>query len=388
MNSEPDPGDQPPPPDPSLRGGQNTFATNPAMLKLNAGPWLAANPSTIYVTLGFVLVGLVVIFFKWLPGTALLVAALWNFFKDIRQAKQKFWGGDVCPAVVLSAQEGLVAAYTDLVAAGDRPYPAIQIFKQPLHRFTTGAAHDGMRVATAAFYFGNVREDAWKNFQPEVINCVIHDPVEIERVLNSIPEEQWQMLDACVASLADRKEGLHHVDLSGAANGQLATVTVIPPKPWFLSREAMAPLVAIAIIAVILAFAGITAFVGKNKTQKQPESSRPVPGLVIQRPAMPQSPAMPQPPVMPQPGPTPTLPAAAQHPSSPPQNFPNHAPPQQPAQTGPFSVGSAVEADWAGGWVPGKITAVNYGGFSVMVQLEDGRFPQPIVLGTNQIRLK
>jgi hypothetical protein len=58
------------------------------------------------------------------------------------------------------------------------------------------------------------------------------------------------------------------------------------------------------------------------------------------------------------------------------------------AQTGPFTLGGSVEANWGGKWTVGKITAINPGGFTVMVQLEDARFPHPIVLSTNQIRLR
>ena len=57
-------------------------------------------------------------------------------------------------------------------------------------------------------------------------------------------------------------------------------------------------------------------------------------------------------------------------------------------QAGPFSVGTRVEAHWGGRWVPGKVTRVNPGGFSLMVQLEDARFSHPIVLSTNQLRLR
>jgi amino acid transporter len=54
----------------------------------------------------------------------------------------------------------------------------------------------------------------------------------------------------------------------------------------------------------------------------------------------------------------------------------------------PFPAGTAVSAHWGGKWVPGIVTSVNGGGFSVMVQLDDPRFRQPIVLSTNQIRLR
>jgi hypothetical protein len=51
-----------------------------------------------------------------------------------------------------------------------------------------------------------------------------------------------------------------------------------------------------------------------------------------------------------------------------------------------YTVGQKVSAKWAGQWIAGKITEVNSGGFSAMVQLEDARWPQPIVLSTNLLR--
>jgi hypothetical protein len=58
----------------------------------------------------------------------------------------------------------------------------------------------------------------------------------------------------------------------------------------------------------------------------------------------------------------------------------------QPNPAVTYAVGDKVEANWAGGWIPGKITQVNPGGFSVMVKLEDSRFPYPIALSVHQLR--
>jgi hypothetical protein len=62
------------------------------------------------------------------------------------------------------------------------------------------------------------------------------------------------------------------------------------------------------------------------------------------------------------------------------------APVSSPVTVGPYNVGDKVQASWGGKWTSGKITTINPGGFSLMVQLDDPRFPQPIVLSTNQIR--
>ena len=351
-----------------MRGDQNTFASNPAMLKLSTSGWLAANPWVLMAAGCLLVAGVMFLFIKLPVGIVLLLTAVILPVREIRAAKQKFWNGDVCPGVVLSAKENLVAVYADLVAAGDRPDPVIQILRQPLPRMTTGQAYDGMRVATAAFYIGNARDAAWKNFWPEVINCVIHDPAQIERVLGSIPEEQWQMLEAGLARVPRATPGLHHIDLAGAGNAMSGGVQSVLPKPWFASRVAILALVAFGLVVAMFGFLNLAAFVAQSMSHHASPMTRPATS-----PPVPQAPMNPPPHVQPGVPPPPAVGAPR---------------PGQPTQTGPFSVGSAVEAKWAGGWIPGKITSINFGGFSVFVQLEDSRFPQPIVLGTNQIRLK
>ncbi len=368
----------PTPDDPSLRGGSDTLASNPARLRISAWPWLAANSSTIYVALSVAVVGLAVVFIKFPIGAVLLVSSGIFLFNEIREAKLKFYGGDVCPGIVLSAQQNLVAVYTDLSAMGrQRPYPVIQILKQPLGRMTTGPAYDGMRVATAALYYGDAKAAAWKNFWPEVINCVVHDPAEIERVFGSISEQEWQKLEACLAQMPETKLGLHHLSPASLAavvpaEDQLAYASTetgyAPPKSWYLFPAAIFAFVVVGLIATLMLTSIIIVAIARPK-------NRPV--FPDHQPAFAQ-PTVVAPPTFAQPPQNPTM-------ATPPTPIPPTAP---AAQTGQYAVGSAVEANWAGGWIPGKITRVNPGGFSVMVQLADARFPHPIVLSIKQIRLK
>jgi hypothetical protein len=363
----------PPPGDPSLRGGQDTFASNPAMLRISAWQWLAANPSTIYVYLGTAVVGLAVVFIKFPIGAVLLVSAVIIFFNEIREAKMKFFGGDVCPGIVLSAEQNLVAVYAELgTGNADRPYPAIQIMKQPLHRMTTGQACDGMRVATAALYYGDAKAPAWKNFWPEVINCVVHDPAEIERVFGSISEQEWQMLDACLAQIPEAKLGLHHISPASLATvvaeeAQAAYTSTesgfAPTRPWYKSPVAIIAGAALGIVTILTIGSIIIAAMNRQKPHASP---------------------------------FPTHVPAAMQPSATPRSTPgqpsqNPAMTAQPAPAAPavqYAVGSAVEANWAGGWIPGKVTRINLGGHTVMVQLEDRRFPHPIVFSMSQLRPK
>jgi hypothetical protein len=347
------------------------------MLSISAWQWLAAN-SWVYITaIVLSVIGIPFLFIKLPVGIVLLLTAVILLFQQLRGARQKFFGGDVCPGIVLSAEQNLVAVYTDLVAAGDRPYPVIQILKQPLRRMTTDQAYDGMRVATVALYAGDVHDAAWKNFEPEVINCVVHDTIEIERVLGSISELDWRKLDVCLAQIPVAKLGLHHISpacLIGLESDEInppyetAEAGFAPTRPWFKSPAVMIGLAALGLVVGLILAASLVVAVMKPKHQQ------PYP---VHRPSTMHEPSA-RPPGMPD------NPAAR-----PPQSMPGAVRSSTlPTQTGPYKADSKVEADLLNSWIPGKITQINPGGFSVMVQLEDERFPQPIVLSTNQIRLK
>jgi len=344
-------GGTPAPGDPSLRGGQNTYASNPARLQPSAGQWLAANPWVIIVASGLGLTGLVLLFIKPPAGIVLLVAAAMLVVRQTRTAKQKFFMGDVCPGVVLYAQENLVAVFTDLKAGGNLSRPAVKILKQPLQRFTTEPAYDGMRVAAAALYFGNVRQAAWQDFSPEVINCVIRDPDEIARVLGSVSEPEWQTLDAWLAQIPVARPGLYRMwGASSAVGVQPDENDIAPAKPWFKTVPAIIGLSILGAIVALIVGVQVLALVSRSMNHRGSISAR-------------------------------------MNSSPPPMMLNAPMPPQQPTQTGSYAVDGKVEANWAGGWVPGKITSINPGGFTVMVQLDDPRFPTPMLFPTNRIRL-
>lgn len=353
--------DLPSPGDPSLRGGQNTFASNPARLQISAVQWLAANPWVPIMGSCFAVPGLLLLFVKPPAGFVLLLTGAAIAGHQLYMAKHKFFGGDVCPGIVLSAQENLVAVYTDLVAAGGQSFPAIRILKQPLNRMTGEPAYDGMRVAAAATYCGNVKDSAWKNFEPEVINCVVPDADEIERVLRSISLEKWQALDGWLAHIPVANPGLYEMwkmNAAGAtANAGPAEVFYAPGKPWFKTTPAIIGFsVTGAVVGLLIAVLSIwNIWLHRHRTAFPASHNTTMPAAPGQF-----SPAR-----------------GASSPS-----------PFDLKQTGPFAADTRVEANWGGSWIPGKITRVNPGGFSVMVQLEDRRFPHPIGLPTNQIRLK
>jgi hypothetical protein len=74
--------------------------------------------------------------------------------------------------------------------------------------------------------------------------------------------------------------------------------------------------------------------------------------------------------------------------SRPPEIRPHNFPPR-PTYTGhvgAYKRGQEIEANWAGGWIPGTVIEPLGRGISYRVQLEDRRFPHPLVLSTNMLR--
>jgi hypothetical protein len=329
--------------DPSLRGGQNTFASNPGLIRLKSGDWLSANPRVAVVAGCLALSGGIILLLSPPVGFALCCLAAFFLSRQVRLAKQKFYMGDVCPGVVISAQQNLVAVFTDLTTGREGPKPAIKILKQPLRRMSPEAAYDGMRVAAAALYHGHAREGAWRDFSPELINCVVREPKEIVRVLGSIPEGEWQKLDTTLARIPEARAGLYGMwDRTSNASPGMAT-------PWFKPLPVIAGISIVAALAALLFLVMVGPAIRRrnHQTITKPEIGLPreTSSSVLRNRAT-------------------------------------------QSQTGDFRSGSEVNAHWGGKWIPGTIKSINSGGFSVMVQLDDSRFPRPIVLSTNQIRLR
>jgi hypothetical protein len=241
------------------------------------------------------------------------------------------------------------------MAGSRQAYPAIKILKQPLNRMTAEPAYDGMRIATVALYHGDARQAAWLDFSPEVINCVVQDPGEIQRVRGSISEEDWQLLDGWLAHVPTATPGLYRMWEMVQPDGTPVENYVASGTPWFKQKPAIIGLSIFGgFAALVFAFYLLGIFLNWHN---QHRASRPS----AYTPPPPSSHSFP----------------AGAHPSM-----------SELTQTGPFMIDSKIEANWAGGWVPGTITKINGGGHSVMVQLEDSRWPTSIVFSTNQIRLK
>jgi hypothetical protein len=98
-------------------------------------------------------------------------------------------------------------------------------------------------------YQGPVKEGAWSEFYPEVINYSLSDPNKIQRVLDSITEPEWQALDSLLPQIPQLNEGLYR--MWGSHMGRPI------PEPW-LRRNAgiiFAGIGGLVVIRIIMGFA-------------------------------------------------------------------------------------------------------------------------------------
>jgi len=331
-------------PNHSRHGAGETFATNPGALRVNFARWLAAHPVMPTLVIILTLAGAGMLAVKYQVALILLLSAGIVTWQTYQEVKHKYSRGDVCAAEILSASAGLVAIYTDLVANSEVSHPVIKILKQPLHRMNPPAA-DGMRVAAVALYGGDIRNAAWNDFDPEVIHCVIADPAEIERVMQSITEDQWQALGNGLSQIPVAQPGLYPLWLESAGTTLTRSATPWLKRAWVRLSLGLLGICSAIVIATLAT--GWWNSRGPNRRSAQP--------------GFPQ-PNLPSPPA--------------------PRTFPatgsNHA--------SAYRVGQIIEANWAGGWIPGTIVESLGRDMSYRVQLEDRRFPHPLVLPSNLLR--
>jgi hypothetical protein len=230
----------PPPGDPSLRGGMNTFASNPARLRLDWMKWIASRTDLIILGALAICFGLWMTFFIHpIPGLCILAAVSLAFFKFISEVKGKFFKGDVCPGIVVSENPGLVGVLTNLAADGGAR-PAIKIVRAPVKKIS---ATIGTRVAAVAQYRPPVREGAWSDFSPEVINFGVSDPAEIQRAFESISAEEWQALDETLARIQNPSPGLYRMWGAHFGAATRPSTSFLTSKPMLIALGALAFLV-------------------------------------------------------------------------------------------------------------------------------------------------
>jgi hypothetical protein len=109
------------------------------------------------------------------------------------RVRLRFRFGCVNPSMVLSTSPFTLAVFTDLTTGGGN-YPVIKILPHPAPRGMRFAAGD--KCATVAMYTGDGNAEHWENFDPILVNCATNNLSAIERVVQTIPAEEWSNLEA------------------------------------------------------------------------------------------------------------------------------------------------------------------------------------------------
>jgi hypothetical protein len=60
---------------------------------------------------------------------------------------------------------------------------------------TGGPPAVGARLAAVALFHGNPSAPHWNDCEPLAVACATSDPAEIERLLQSIPPNEWEQLE-------------------------------------------------------------------------------------------------------------------------------------------------------------------------------------------------
>lgn len=314
------------------------YASNPGRLRPDWKQVLKARPAIWAVPLVVVVAGLAGGLLVH-PGLFLGVAvAAWSLWDSCREIKALLMSGDVCPGLVISERPERVAVMTNLSATG-KHRPVVRILEQPLSKMAGGPMQAGTRVAAVAFYLGPLTPSGdWKFFKPEVINWMVSDPVEIGRVMSSIPEEEWQALETYVRQLPSEKTGMY---------------AMWGPKPS--ATEAMARgerravWLAVALL-VVIGMATAMALISYMAKPREP-GAQAAPSPASGRFERPSSPMRPADRPFPDPG--------------------RSALPGRPSQTGfaGISVGDKVEVMERGRWMPGTATKIE--GFRFLIHFDE-----------------
>jgi hypothetical protein len=323
-------------------------ATNPGRLRPDWGRILHNAPEVWQVPLAFTVAGVLAGVLVHPGFLVLVLVSMKSVWDDYRKFTNLLMSGDVCPAVVISENPGRVAVLTNLSATGGNS-PVVRIFAERLSKLAGGPHRRGARLATVAFYLGPI-DDAgnWKYFTPEVINKLVSSPADIQRVEDSIPEEKWRCLEACVPRFASRPDGLY------ALNGQETA-----SMPLFARGERRALWVAGILLAVI-ALGAVGVIVSPYLKRAGTPASRKADDIRSHFPEPASRPGL--------------MNSAAPSPSG--QAMP--APSSQNNFAG-ISVGDKVEVMDMGRWRPGSVAEINNMRFHV--RYDDGSTDQWVMRG-------
>lgn len=100
----------------------------------------------------------------------------------------------------MSVQPLLVATLTDLTA-GEEPYPAVKVRREPAKRFPSETLEVGQPIVCVSRYDGFRGAKCWTNFHPRPVQCATANEAEVKRLLKEVTPPEWKALQEAIRRL-------------------------------------------------------------------------------------------------------------------------------------------------------------------------------------------
>ena len=198
----------------------NAVASNPARVTVNPLVWVRHYKAAPLILAALLVLSVVAFFvitldedspklaarLKLLPVLFGIVNVL--YWVGVAGSGRK---GNVNPGVVLQTEPMLIAILADMGKSGT-PYYALKIIKQPVYGQDGKLLPPGSKLATAAEYGdtnSNKNPDRWGNLNPIPVPCFTNDAATLNRVMATIDDEEWELLDNALREVPEREPGIY-----------------------------------------------------------------------------------------------------------------------------------------------------------------------------------
>jgi hypothetical protein len=196
-------------------------AANPACVPISYARYLASRPLMLIAMIAFLVLGVAGVVSRVLTGCIPAAVALWAFRRHMQLARATLLDGRVCPAVVVSKRPWTVAVWMAAPESdsGYGPESFIVIARAPLRWMIGGTPHIGQRTA-AATLSQPARDGTWYGLQPIIVGCVTADHQAVGRVMASISDDEWGMLNDCLGQIREPEPGIYRFAGRGVSIGE------------------------------------------------------------------------------------------------------------------------------------------------------------------------
>jgi hypothetical protein len=189
----------------ALDKGQPFQALNPAWLSVNFLKYFRNFPYPLMWRVGLLLTGIGLCWFTIL-GILPAIFAGYLIYRHLKWVQQKYLSGCICPGKILSLNPPVLAVYVDL-SISQNSCGVIRLMEQPFHLLDRGTAQPG-RTAAVCYFMGLCPpySDHWMTPLPTMPHFVTDRKLELQRVYDSIPDEQWEYLEQGLKQLPANPE--------------------------------------------------------------------------------------------------------------------------------------------------------------------------------------